>query len=49
MELTYRNTTLVKLIDDVANTLDEVVAWPESKLAEEAADRAIALLRKGWK
>lgn len=49
MEATYRNVTLVSLIDELTSALEELAAYPDSEVCKEAADRAIKLLRKGWK
>lgn len=49
MELTLRNKTISRLIDEVVHSLSDVASWPESQINREKADRAVKALRKGWK
>jgi hypothetical protein len=49
MEVTHRNQTLVKLINEAANALIEVAAWPDSQINQETAEQAIKVLKKAWR
>jgi hypothetical protein len=49
MEIRHGNKMLVALIDDTIIAIEELTAWPDSKITQRAADKAVRLLKKGWK
>jgi hypothetical protein len=46
---TERQKRIEKLIDELANDLADLVAWPDSKSTREIAEASIKQLRKGFK
>jgi len=45
----HRNTTMTKLIYEVADRLGDFAKWPESESTREAANTSIKMLRKAFK
>jgi hypothetical protein len=43
-----RNTSLLKLIDEVAGHIGDLARWPDSQATRETADNSIKLLRKAF-
>ena len=49
VELRHGNKTLVALIDDVTSKLEDLATWPDSEINQQEAEKAVKLLKRGWK
>ena len=49
MEITHRNVSLIRLIDEISSKLADLAVWPESNITREGVDSDIKLLRKAFR